>query len=122
MKEIELVIKIPEEIRLALINNIQLSLDQQSICNSCIEQAIINGTPLPNKWMAPDVLNHLIGAEVLDKIRVELHTTAEMHEDGDFYLREEWIDEIFDKYNPLSYGKMTENCKDEEQNPFWTFK
>ena len=24
--------------------------------------------------------------------------TAEMHEDGDYYLRDEWIDEIFDKY------------------------
>ena len=47
MKDIELVVKIPEEIRLALINNIQLSLDQQSICDSCIKQAIINGTPLP---------------------------------------------------------------------------
>lgn len=46
MKDIELVVKIPEEIRLALINNIQLSLDQQSICDSCIKQAIINGIPL----------------------------------------------------------------------------
>lgn len=35
---------------------------------------------------------------VLDKIRAELHATAEMHEDGYYYLREEWIDEIFDKY------------------------
>ena len=33
-----------------------------------------------------------------DKIRAELHATAEMHENGDYYLREEWIDEIFDKY------------------------
>ena len=47
MVDIELVIKIPEEIRLALINNIQLSIDQQSICDSYIKQAIINGTPLP---------------------------------------------------------------------------
>ena len=36
--------------------------------------------------------------EVLDKIRAELHATAEMHEDGDYYLRDEWIDEYFDKY------------------------
>lgn len=35
---------------------------------------------------------------VLNKIRVELHATAEMHEDGNYYLREEWIDEILDKY------------------------
>lgn len=45
--DIELVIKIPEEVRLALINNIQLSPDQQSIRDSYINHAIINGTPLP---------------------------------------------------------------------------
>lgn len=44
---VELVIKIPEEIRLALINNIQLSMDQQSICDSYIKQAVINGILLP---------------------------------------------------------------------------
>lgn len=47
----------------------------------------------------PDViLNKWIGAEVLDRIRNELHATAEKHEDGIYYLRDEWIDEIFDKY------------------------
>ena len=35
---------------------------------------------------------------VLDKIRAEIHATAELHEDGDYYLRDKWIDEIFDKY------------------------
>lgn len=49
MADIELVIKIPEEIRLALINNIQLSLDQQSICDSYMKHAIIDGTPLPKE-------------------------------------------------------------------------
>ena len=39
-----------------------------------------------------------ISAKVLNKIRAEIHATAEMHEDGDYYLRDEWIDEIFDKY------------------------
>lgn len=39
-----------------------------------------------------------IDVEVLDKIRAKLHATAEIHEDGDYYLREEWIDKIFDKY------------------------
>ena len=38
------------------------------------------------------------GIEVLDKIKAELHATAEMHVDGDYYLRDEWIDEVFDKY------------------------
>ena len=36
--------------------------------------------------------------DVLDKIRAEIHATAEMHIDGCYYLREEWIDEIIDKY------------------------
>lgn len=36
--------------------------------------------------------------DVLDKIRAEMQATAEMHEDGDYYLRDEWIDEYFDKY------------------------
>lgn len=40
--------------------------------------------------------------ESLDKIRAELHATAELHDDGDYYLRDEWIDEIFDKYKSES--------------------
>lgn len=36
--------------------------------------------------------------EVLDKLRAELHATAEIHANGDYYLRDEWIDEYFDKY------------------------
>ena len=32
-----------------------------------------------------DVLNHWIGAEVLDRIRNEMHATAEKHEDGVYY-------------------------------------
>lgn len=42
--------------------------------------------------------------DVLDKIRLELHATAEMHEDGDYYIRDEWIDEYFDKYKVESEG------------------
>lgn len=37
-------------------------------------------------------------SDVIDNLRAELHATAEMHEDGDYYLRDEWIDEILDKY------------------------
>ena len=40
--------------------------------------------------------------DVLDKIRAEIHATAEMHEDGNYYLRDEWIDEIFDNYKAES--------------------
>lgn len=36
--------------------------------------------------------------DVIEKIKAEIHATAEMHEDGDYYLRDEWIDGIFDKY------------------------
>mgnify|MGYP003303656191 CR=1 FL=1 len=46
----------------------------------------------------PKILNKWIGAEVLDRIRNEMHATAEKHEDGVYYLRDEWIDEIIDKY------------------------
>lgn len=42
---------------------------------------------------------------VLDKLRAEIHATAELHEDGDYYLRDEWIDEIFDKYMTGSEGE-----------------
>ena len=43
-----------------------------------------------------------IEREVLDKLRAELHATAEMHEDGGYYIRDEWIDEYFDKYKAES--------------------
>lgn len=43
------------------------------------EERILNGIPL-------------------DDLRAELHETAEMHDDGDYYLRDEWIDEYFDEY------------------------
>ena len=43
--------------------------------------------------------------DVLDKIRTEIHATAEFHEDGNYYLRDEWIDEIFDKYKAEKEGK-----------------
>ena len=47
--------------------------------------------------IAVDMQNKEVN-DVLGKIRAELHATAEMHDDGDYYLRDEWIDEIFDKY------------------------
>jgi len=47
MADIELVIKIPEEIRNALVHNVRLSLENQSILDSYVKQAIINSTPLP---------------------------------------------------------------------------
>lgn len=36
--------------------------------------------------------------EMLNQIKLELHATAEMHQDGGYYLRDEWVDEIINKY------------------------
>jgi hypothetical protein len=47
-------------------------------------------------WDKANKYDKLIKA--LDKIRTEMHATVEMHEDGYYYLHEEWIDEIIDKY------------------------
>lgn len=58
---------------------------------------------ITNGYYIPEEINMKISEAIangipLDKIRAELHATAEMHEDGDYYLREEWIDEIIDEY------------------------
>lgn len=42
---------------------------------------------------------------ILEKIKAEIHATAEMHDDGNYYLRDEWIDEYFDKYKVESEEK-----------------
>lgn len=66
--------------------------------------AIANGTPLEkhDEEIIKETVASIWGKppyiELLDKIRAELHATAEMHEDDVYYLREEWIDEIIDKY------------------------
>ena len=36
--------------------------------------------------------------KLINDIKEELHENAEMHSDGDYYLREEWVDEIIDDY------------------------
>lgn len=36
--------------------------------------------------------------EVIEDIRSELHENAEMHMDGEWYLRDKWINEIIDKH------------------------
>ena len=37
--------------------------------------------------------------KTIEKIKTDMNDNAEMHPDGDFYLRLEWIDKIIDKYN-----------------------
>lgn len=36
--------------------------------------------------------------EELEKLKTELHETAEMHSNGNYYLRDEWIDEYINKH------------------------
>ena len=50
MADIELVIKIPEEIRQAIIANIPLSFEQKSTLDRYVNHAILNGTPLPKDY------------------------------------------------------------------------
>lgn len=71
MADIELVIKIPEEIRYALINNIQLSQEQQSISDSYIKQAIINGTPLPKENEKKDLSKRVEALKRLKLLRMK---------------------------------------------------
>ena len=39
---------------------------------------------------------------LIEQIRADLLYNVEMHEDGDWYLRKEWVDDIFDKYKAES--------------------
>ena len=59
----------------------------------------------PNKWMAADVLNHWIGAEVLDKIRVEIEQMpSELTADGRRMIRRGSVFRIIDKYKASPTG------------------
>ena len=48
--------------------------------------------------MGSDYVKSIANGTPLDNLRAELHATAELHDDGDYYLRDEWIDEYFDEY------------------------
>jgi hypothetical protein len=58
-------------------------------------------------------------AEVLDRIKNELHATAEKHEDGVYYLRDEWIDEVFNKYKDKN-ATIREDDKCQSCEKDWT--
>lgn len=68
------------------------TIQNGSIGAKQVLNAVKDGIPLENY-------------DVLDRIRAELHATAELHDDGDCYLRDEWIDEIFDEYKTESENK-----------------
>ena len=59
----------------------------------CAEESEDKDTTLSNGQM-----------DILSEIRDDVHRNAEMHEDGDWYLRVEWIDDILDKYKTGSEG------------------
>lgn len=105
MADIVLVIKIPKETINEIENNVMFGGGISSDVRCDVTEAIVNGTPLPEGQGGlidpayEKMLNKWIGAEVLDRIRAEMHATAEKHEDGVYYLRDEWIDEIIDKYS-----------------------
>ena len=40
----------------------------------------------------------VVPLSVIEDIKAEIHETAEIHEDGNYYLRDEWIGEIIDKH------------------------
>lgn len=69
----------------------------KKVAEQAIDVYIINGRTI-REWI--EILFDEL--TMLDKIRAELHATAEMHDDGDYYLRDEWIDEILDKYKAES--------------------
>lgn len=54
---------------------------------------------MPIRWLGFWASNKTASTkEVLEDIRSELHKTAEKHEDGGWYLRDKWVDEIIDKH------------------------
>lgn len=73
----KLIIDIPDTIGKHIRDSYNIHLSDATLMK--VKKAIKNGTPL-------------------DDLRAELHATAEMHDDGDYYLRDEWIDEYFDMY------------------------
>lgn len=87
-------------------NNAQRGRYREAV-KSAIE-ALEQKPTCPSEGVDPayeKTLNKWIGAEVLDRIRNEMHATAEKHEDGVYYLRDEWVDEIIDKYAERSDKK-----------------
>lgn len=93
----KLIIDIPEQM--------YLNAKADTLCGSDIlVKAIKNGIRHETVTEFADRCRECGREKVLDKIRSELHATAEMHEDGDYYLRDEWIDEIINKYKAESEG------------------
>lgn len=74
----KLIIDIPDTIGKRIRESYNIHLSDATLMK--VKKSIKNGIPLE---------------DAKDKIKAELHATAEMHDDGDYYLRDEWIDEYF---------------------------
>ena len=110
MANIDLIIKIPEEIRLALINNIQLSQDQQSICDSYIKQAIIKGILLPKghgRLIDADELTKEIKSYIGDISNLHYDDLAEAEDYNSAYCN--CLDEIEDAPTIIEADKESDD-------------
>ena len=74
------------------------TLLEEEPCNRCDDNN--------SEWKSGKIY---FAIDELEKLRAELHETAEMHIDGDYYLRDEWIDEYID--NHISELKGENNAK-----------
>lgn len=88
---------------LSIAADFEITVNGEDITEKCREASeiitkTVNSSEKERQVFPPEILNCYIGAEVLDKIKAEMHATAEKHEDGYYYLRDHWIDEIIDKY------------------------
>lgn len=67
-----------------------------SICDGCIHDNVCGLEDNHEDGIVSCA--DMIPNDVLDKIRADLHYNSEMHEDGNWYLMDKWVDEILDKY------------------------
>lgn len=67
------------------------------VAEKALDEFTYNGKTI-REWVEIIVAQDLLAITELEKIKTELHETAEMHLDGDYYLRDEWIDEYIDDH------------------------
>ena len=75
----------------------EVCLDKMTdrVVEKALDEFTYNGKTI-REWVEIIVAQDLLAITELEKIKIELHETAEMHIDGDYYLRDEWIDEYID--------------------------
>lgn len=77
----------------------KVDLDKMAdrVAEKALDEFTYNGKTI-REWVEIIVAQDLLAITELEKVRAELHETAEMHIDGDYYLRDEWIDEYIDDH------------------------